>query len=201
MRIKNLAKTKRRYATILADPPWSYGRNQTEWERERSMFDRQLPYISMSLADICMLPVERLAADDAILWLWTTNAMLQEGLDVMDAWGFKYVGVRTWVKPKIGIGYWMRGQTEQLLMGIRGKPNRQKHYDPAQVNFGISTLLVAPAGAHSTKPPESYRDIEKQGKPPRIELFARRPRHGWDSWGNEAKEPSKEFARDARRHL
>jgi len=201
LRIKSLAKTKHRYATILADPPWRYGRNQTVSKGERSMFDRQLPYTSMSLSDICILPIERLSAEDAILWLWTTNAMLQEGLDVVDAWGFKYVGVRTWVKPRVGIGYWLRGQTEQLLMGIRGKPNRQDHYNPAAVNRGISTLLMAPAGKHSAKPPESYRDIERMSKPPRLELFARRPRHGWDSWGLEARGMNKGLERDIRRHL
>lgn len=165
------------------------------------MFDRQLPYTSMSTADICALPIERLAQDDAMLWLWVTNSLLPDGLRVMKAWGFKFVGVRTWVKPRVGIGYWLRGQTEQLLLGIRGKPNRQKHYDPAAVNCGVSTLLAAPAGKHSAKPPESYRDIEKQSKPPRIELFARRARKGWDSWGNEAREIDKELERDMRRHL
>ena len=201
MRIKSLAQTKRRYATILADPPWRYSRNQTATKGERSMFDRQLPYTSMPLADICLLPVERIAAEDSMLWLWATNALLQEGLDVMDAWGFKYVGLRTWAKPKVGIGYWLRGQTEQLLLGIRGKPNRQEHYNPAKVNYGITTLLLAPAGKHSAKPPESYRDIERMSKPPRIELFARRERKGWDSWGNEAKELDKELEHDVRRYL
>lgn len=166
------------------------------------MFDRELPYTSMSLADICMLPIERLANEDAMLWLWTTNAMLQEGLDVMDAWGFKYVGVRTWAKSKMGIGYWLRGQTEQLLLGVRGKPNAQDHYNPAAVNKGISTLLMAPVGKHSVKPPESYRDIEKMSKPPRLELFARRRRDGWDRWGLQAPdEDGKVLANEYAKHL
>ena len=202
MRIKNLAKTKRRYATILADPPWSYyGNREKTSDQELNMWRRKYPYGSMKLSEIQKLPVERIAAEDAILWLWTTNAMLQEGLDVLDAWGFKYVGVRTWVKPKIGIGYWLRGQTEQLLLGIHGKPNRQKHYNPAAINKGISTLLAAPTNAHSSKPPESYRDIERMSKPPRIELFARRAREGWDSWGREAKGMDMRLERDIEKYL
>jgi len=201
MAVVNIYRTKRRYATILADPPWRYDRNQTESKGERSFMDRLLPYTSMTTDEIAALPISRICAGHATLWLWTTNAHIHEALHVMETWGLKYRGMRTWLKPHIGTGFWLRGQTEHLLLGTRGNPLRAKQYDPQSANKGVSTALLAPAGKHSSKPPESYRDIERMSKEPRIELFARRPRKGWDSWGNEAKEIDKKLERDIRRLL
>lgn len=201
MAVVDIYTTKRRYATILADPPWRYNRNQTDWKGERSVFDRVLPYRSMPTTEILALPIERLAERSSMLWLWVTNAHLHEGLHTLKRWGFRYVGMRTWAKPHYGTGFWLRGQTEHLMLGVRGQPNRNKQYQPNAVNHGISTLLSAPTGQHSSKPPESYRDIERMSKEPRIELFARRARPGWDSWGLEAKEINKKLERDVRRYL
>ena len=202
LRIKNLVKTKRRYATILADPPWRFEVNKRETDSEVLLWDRKLPYVSMEAVDIEALPVGRLADKDAMLWLWSTGVHIHEALHVMKAWGFNYRTMRIWVKPRIGTGYWFRGQHEILLLGIRGRPSRgRKNHMSAIAGNNISTVFSAPTSKHSAKPPESYRDIERLSKPPRIELFARRARRGWDSWGDEAKEIDKELERDVRRYL
>ncbi len=166
------------------------------------MWRRKQPYGSMKLEDIFKLPVERIAAEDAMLWLWTTNAHIHDALHVMEEWGFTYKTKRTWFKPKFGMGFWLRGQTEELLLGTRGAPTRGGAKRASAIEgHNIPTALIAPAGKHSAKPPESYRDIERLSKPPRIELFARRARKGWDSWGNEAKELDKELERDVDKYL
>lgn len=167
------------------------------------MWRRRQPYASMTLDAIQALPVARVAADDAMLWLWTTNAHFHDALHTMEMWGFEYKTVRTWFKPNLGMGFWLRGQTEHLLLGTRGAPTggRERKHAYAIPGNNISTALIAPVGKHSAKPPESYRDIERLSKPPRIELFARRARKGWDSWGNEARDVDRKLERDIRRHL
>ncbi len=188
MRIKNLAKTKRRYHTILADPPWSYyGNREKTSDQELNMWRRKLPYGSMSTDAICDLPVSRIAEKDAILFLWTTNAHIEDALEVILAWEFDYKTMRTWGKSHFGQGYWLRGQTEHLLLATRGSPTGgRKKTASAIKGHNISTLLLAPAGKHSAKPRESYEAVRRLGRTPRIELFARRRRDGFDRWGKQA---------------
>jgi N6-adenosine-specific RNA methylase IME4 len=162
--------TPGRYTTILADPPWNIG--QIGGNRGANHHYGLLP-----VEQIVALPMARLAADSAHLWLWTTNAALFAAKQVMDAWGFTYRSVLTWVKPYLGMGRYLRTQTEHLLLGTRGK---------APVLFrGQGSWFYAPVQDHSRKPEEQYAIIERLSPGPYLELFARRRRPGWHVWGNE----------------
>jgi N6-adenosine-specific RNA methylase IME4 len=157
------------YRTILADPPWDI--NQI------GLRGASVHYRLMSVDAICALPVKNLAAEASHLWLWVTNASLPAGLRVMEAWGFSYRSCLTWIKPSFGLGQYLRTQTEHLLFGIHGK---------APVLFrSQGTWFYAPLQRHSQKPEEQYAIIERLSPAPRLELFARRERPGWDAWGNE----------------
>jgi N6-adenosine-specific RNA methylase IME4 len=159
-----------RYRTILADPPWTMQQTSSKGAIRH--------YPLMELDDICALPVSRLAADNAHCWLWTTNASLHAGREVLEAWGFAYRSCLTWIKPRLGLGfYYLRNQTEHLLLGTRGK---------APVLFrGQGTWFYAPVQEHSQKPAEQFAVIERCSPGPYLELFARRKQPGWDAWGNE----------------
>lgn len=160
----------KRYSTILADPPWGISSQKGSLSPDRY-------YPLMSLSEICALRVHDLAADDAHLWLWVTNAGMQEQIAVMEAFGFSYRSCLTWIKPSFGLGQYLRNQTEHLLFGVRGR---------APIQFrSQGTWLYAPRQEHSHKPEEQYAIIERCSPGPYLELFARRKRPGWDSWGNE----------------
>ena len=159
----------RRYRTILADPPWDIHHN--------GRWGTASPYPVMSLADIGALRVQALASDDAHLWLWVTNSAIHAGQAVMEAWGFSYRSCLTWIKPRFGLGQYLRTQTEHLLLGVRGR---------APIQFRAQgTWFYAPVQEHSRKPEEQYAIIERCSPGPYLELFARRRRPGWDVWGNE----------------
>jgi N6-adenosine-specific RNA methylase IME4 len=158
-----------RYRTILADPPWDI--------HQRGAYGAIRHYPLMTLEAICNLRVDRLAAEDAHLWLWVTNAALHAGSHVMQAWGFTYRSCLTWIKPRFGLGNYLRNQTEHLLLGTRGK---------APVLFrGQGTWLYAPVQEHSHKPEEQYAIIQRCSPGPYLELFARHKHPGWHTWGNE----------------
>jgi len=157
------------YRTILADPPWDI--------QQQGSLGAIRHYPLMSAEAICALRVERLCEPDTHLWLWVTNASLHTGKAVMEAWGFTYRSCLTWIKPRFGLGVYLRNQTEHLLLGTRGK---------APVLFrGQGTWFYAPVQEHSHKPEEQYAIIERCSPGPYLELFARRERPGWDVWGNE----------------
>jgi N6-adenosine-specific RNA methylase IME4 len=131
----------------------------------------------MSIAEISALPVGELAAEDAHLWLWATNADVFAQAEVMKAWGFSYRTCLTWIKPRFGLGQYLRSQTEHLLLGVRGR---------APMRFrSQGSWFYAPVQDHSHKPEEQYAIVERCSPGPYLELFARRPRPGWDVWGNE----------------
>ena len=155
------------YQTILADPPWKYGKG---WGWGAGEY-----YPLMSLEDICDLKVP--STENSHLWLWCPNGLLPQGLRVMKEWGFEYKTCLTWVKNRSIFGYYLKGQTEQLLFGVKGKlpPNDRKQ----------TTLINAKIRKHSQKPDEVYEIIEKISPEPYLELFARNKRNGWDVWGNE----------------
>lgn len=158
-------KRPRLFHTILADPPWD------------SPTQRIHHYPVMTLDRIAALPVGQLAAPDAHLWLWVTNGNWRQQATIMEAWGFSYRSCLTWIKPRFGMGAYLRNQTEHLLFGVRGR---------APIQFrGQGTWLYAPVQEHSHKPEEQYAIIERCSPGPYLELFARRPRLGWSSWGNE----------------
>lgn len=166
------------FRVIVADPPWAYA------ERRPTNDSRGYPgYSGMTIEEICALPVAGLADGDSFLWLWTTNAFLDESFDVCRAWGFKYRTLLTWGKNKIGLGDWLRGQTEHCLFASRGKP--------VVTLTAQSTLLIADTGEHSEKPEAFYRLVEEVCPAPdqgRLEMFARKPREGWRAWGAEVDE-------------
>jgi N6-adenosine-specific RNA methylase IME4 len=158
-----------RYRTILADPPWA--------TNQAGRLGAARHYPVMKLKAICALRVSDLAADDAHLWLWITNSNFFEAIRVMEAWGFAYRSCLTWIKPRFGLGMYLRNQTEHLLLGVRGK---------APIQFkGQGSWFYAPVQDHSHKPEEQYAIIERCSPGPYLELFARRYQPGWDVWGNE----------------
>ena len=162
--------TRKKYSVILADPPWDV--------QQKGAYGAERHYSLMSMERIKKLPVEDLAADDAHLWLWVTNATLRDGYDVMESWGFTPRSPLTWIKPRFTLGVYLRNATEHLILGTRGK---------APVKFKSQpTWMFAPLQDHSHKPEEQYAVIERvSGEGPRLELFARRRQPGWDVWGNE----------------
>lgn len=168
--LARLAESGIRFGTIYADPAWQYGNQATR----ASTGDH---YVGMSVDDICALPIAPLAADNAHLHLWTTNAFLFEAKRVMEAWGFEYKSCYIWVKPQMGMGNYWRVSHEFLLLGIRGSA---PFADRSLMSWG-----EFPRRQHSAKPEEIRALIEKASPGPRLELFARRQAPGWYVWGNE----------------
>jgi N6-adenosine-specific RNA methylase IME4 len=170
----------KKYNAIYADPPWQYRDKAHAGKR-----GAEYKYPCLSIDDIKALPVNTLAAEDCALLLWVTFPQLQEGMDVMAAWGFKYKTVAfTWVKTtkngKLfwGMGNWTRSNAEICLLGLRGRPSR--------ISCGVHSIIMTPVREHSRKPDEAReRIVQLMGDVPRIELFARERAPGWDAWGNE----------------
>jgi N6-adenosine-specific RNA methylase IME4 len=170
-----VASTQSTYKTIMADPPWDIDqKNSNKKRRERGA---ESHYPLMTLDEIKALPVSDLAEADSHCWLWVTNGTLRHGFDVLEAWGFTPRSILTWIKPRFGLGMYLRNATEHLLLGTRGK---------APVNYrGQPTWVFAPLQDHSHKPEEQYAIIERLSDPPYLELFARRSQPHWDAWGND----------------
>jgi len=169
-----------RFPVILADPPWRYEHVKTE----SRAIENQYP--SMDLDDIRRMPVADIATTDSILFLWATSPKLTESLSVVDAWGFTYRTCAVWTKDMIGMGYYFRQQHELLLVCTRGNPPTPAPSDR------VSSVVSASRGKHSAKPVEFYEIIERMYPTlPKVELFCRSPRSGWQAWGNQA---SKEAA-------
>jgi len=181
----DLFAATKRYATLLADPPWlERGGGQVKRGADRH-------YPLMATRDICALPVRDLALDDAHLYLWVTNNFLPDGLEVMRAWGFRYVTNLAWGKvrdgkPQQGLGQYFRGAHELLLFGVRGRVPYRTTADGKRAQH--PSLVLEPRGEHSRKPEVFHRIIEKVSPGPYLELFARRPMPGWAVWGNEVEQ-------------
>lgn len=170
-----------KYNIIYADPPWNY--NDPCNSGKRGAIHK---YPTMSIEEIKKLPVRKIAADDSLLFLWVTFPLLQEGLDTIAAWGFKYKTIAfNWIKQSKtgqslhwGMGNWTRANSEICLLGVRGNPKR--------VSAGVHSVVMSPLRKHSQKPDEVRdRIVELAGDLPRIELFARNETEGWHVWGNE----------------
>ena len=162
---------RKKYKTILADPPWDVN--------QRGNYGAVNHYDLMTLDRIKAMPIKDLVEDNAHCWLWVTNGTLRFGYEVLEAWGFTPRSVFTWVKPRFNLGVYLRNATEHMLFGTRGK---------APVQFkGQGTWSFCPLGRHSEKPHEQYAIIERVSPGPYLELFARRKQPGWDVWGNEVK--------------
>lgn len=161
--------TWRKYKTIMLDPPWDIN--------QKGKLGAINHYNLMTLDQIRNLPIPELAADDAHLWLWVPNGLVPEAIQLIKDWGFTYRNSFYWIKPRLGLGVYLRNASETVLFATRGK---------APVLFkGQPNWLFAPLQDHSHKQEEMYEVIERVSPGPYLELFARRHRHGWDSWGNE----------------
>jgi len=173
------------FSLIEADPCWAYSN-----QGGRGAADKH--YQTMSLAELIALPVEKLAAPDAVLFLWATWPTLPDAFALMKAWSFEYKNCGLlWAKtnkvastPFVGLGHWTRGNSEPCLFGVRGKPKR---VDAAVQQLLVDDLLVAPVGEHSAKPIEAKeRMLRLVGEDvPAIELFARSKHPAFESWGLE----------------
>ena len=175
----------RRFGTILADPPWQFANRTGKVAPEHKRLAR---YGTLTLPEICSLPVAEAAASPAHLYLWVPNALLTEGLDVMEAWGFDYKANLVWHQVRAdggsdgrGVGFYFRNVTELLLFGTRGRAARTLAPGRRQVN-----LLATRKREHSRKPDEIFPVIEACSPGPFLELFARGPRPGWTGWGDQA---------------
>ncbi|MGH9062459.1 MAG: MT-A70 family methyltransferase [Acidimicrobiales bacterium] len=172
------------FGTLLADPPWRFLNRTGKVAPEHRRLSR---YDTLTWKEIAALPVTELAADPAHCYLWVPNALLAEGLRVLEAWGFTYKTMLVWHKVRKdggsdgrGVGFYFRNVTEPVLFGVRG---HLRTFGPGrrQVN-----LLATQKREHSRKPDELYPIIEQCSPGPYLELFARYSQPGWTAWGNEA---------------
>lgn len=178
---------RKRFATIMADPPWQFVNRTGKMAPEHKRLNR---YGTMDLEAIKGLPVADAAAATSHLYLWVPNALLPEGLEVMKAWGFNYKSNIIWHKLRKdggsdgrGVGFYFRNVTEIILFGVRGKNARTLDPGRTQVNY-IGTRKRE----HSRKPDEQYPLIESCSPGPYLEMFGRGVRKGWSTWGNQAEE-------------
>jgi N6-adenosine-specific RNA methylase IME4 len=178
---------EQRFGAILADPPWRFQNKTGKMAPEHRRLNR---YATLTLAEIKALPVGQAAAETSHLYLWVPNALLPQGLEVMEAWGFGYKSNIVWHKVRKdggpdgrGVGFYFRNVTELLLFGVRGKNARTLGPGRTQVNY-----LATRKREHSRKPEEQYNLIQSCSPGPFLELFARGTREGWRCWGTEAKE-------------
>ena len=169
----------KKYKIIYADPPWGYVQKKVRGGAARH-------YPTMSIENICALPVPQIADDDCVLFLWTTFPQIAAALKLIKAWGFSYKTIAfVWLKQNkksrtwfFGLGFWTRGNAEICLLAKRGKPKRH--------SAGVHQFIISPVEEHSKKP-DVTRDkiVELAGDLSRVELFARQKTPGWDVWGNE----------------
>lgn len=166
----------KKYQIILADPPWPI-----KWPASPSIGTKPLPYATMPVAEICALPVWKIADDFSMLFLWTTNEFLPEALWVARHWKFQYDKLWTWCKPT-GAGGHPRNATEHIVVARRGTLKSLSNHEKA-----VNNWFIAPTRGHSVKPKEA-RDLIEHCYPNvtrKIELFARERVLGWDTWGLE----------------
>ena len=188
---------EKKYQVIYADPPWDYGGkmqyDKTTIKDENVGFEKKIflssasfKYPTVKLKQLKELDVNSIAADDCILFMWTTGPQMANSIELGEAWGFEYKTVGfVWLKPKragdgyvLGMGYWTRSNVEICLIATKGKPRRKSKT--------VSQLIFSPREKHSKKP-DITRDliVELMGDLPRLEMFARESTPGWDVWGNE----------------
>lgn len=174
---------KKKYNIIYADPAWPYTDKRTGGSMKSAARQH---YDVMTLEDMAALPVQDIAADNCLLAMWWVPPQPQEALDLVRAWGFELKTMKgfTWHKltkhgkSHFGMGHYTRGNTEDCLFAIKGKPKR--------IDASVRQFIEAKIREHSRKPDEARdRLVQLYGDVPRIELFARQTFDGWDSWGNE----------------
>jgi N6-adenosine-specific RNA methylase IME4 len=171
------------YSTILIDPPWRFDNRTGKMAPEHKRLRR---YRTMSMAEIAALPVGKYAATPSHLYLWCPNALLPDGLKIMEAWGFTYKTNIVWYKIRKdggpdgrGVGFYFRNVTELLLFGVKGSlrtlaPGRRQ-----------TNVILSRKQEHSRKPESTHEIIEACSPGPYLELFARERVPGWTCWGDE----------------
>lgn len=171
------------YSTILADPPWKFNNRTGKMAPEHKRLYR---YHTMTNDEIINLPVSKIAAPKAHLYLWVPNALISLGLQVMESWGFTYKTNIVWYKvrkdggpDRRGVGFYFRNVTELILFGVKGS------YRTLQPGRTMPNIIISQKREHSRKPEQQYSVIEKCSPGPYIELFARVARLGWECWGDE----------------
>jgi len=173
----------KKYKVILADPPWQW----KTWSKKGRTKTPDKHYAEMSLDKIKKLNVQKYAANDCVLLLWTTYPHILDAFKIINAWGFKFSTIAfTWVKTNknsgsifMGMGYWTRTNAEICMLAKQGHPHRQA--------ADVRQVIISPRRRHSQKPDEQYKRIERLLIGPYLELFARYKHKHWDIWGNELK--------------
>jgi len=160
------------FRVLVLDPPWPYG---TQYDPDGRRAAN--PYPEMSIEEIGGLPVPERAHDDCVLFLWTTHKFMRDSFALLDDWGFRDVSIITWVKDRMGLGQWLRSQTEFCIMAVKGKPITNL--------TNQTTVVYGPMREHSRKPDEFFYMVESLCPGSKLEFFAREQREGWVSWGNE----------------
>lgn len=177
-----------KFRTIVADPPWSKNQSSGGTNNYGGAINH---YPLMDIERIKNMPIAQLADDDAHLYLWVTNSNIDEGLEVVKAWGFRYITMFHWIKPKLGVGNYLRNASESCIFAVRGKlPPKNR----TQINWLISYPTV-----HSEKPREFISIVERVSPGPYLELFCRkRPASAekWYCWGNETENGADIFISD-----
>ena len=172
--------SRSKFKTIVADPPWRY-KTRMRSDRANGKLMKSVPfdeYSTMSLDEICDLPVREIAEDDAHLYLWTTQLFLRDSYRVLDAWGFRQAAVLVWAKPPKGVCGTYVCSVEFCIFARRGNLQHKRRQ--------LGTCYQWPRSGHSAKP-EAFIDMVESVSPgPYLELFARRTRLGWATWGNQA---------------
>jgi N6-adenosine-specific RNA methylase IME4 len=178
----------KKYPVIYADPPWRFLAYSEKGEGRGAVAH----YDCMNMSELRAMPVAKIAEDNCVLFLWTTDPFLAHGMDLIRAWGFEFKTVAFyWAKLKksavngslsqedffTGLGYWTRANIEPCLLATRGHPKR--------ISKKVRRLIISPRREHSRKPDEIYERIQELVEGPYIELFARSSRDGWESWGNQ----------------
>jgi len=159
-----------KFAVIVVDPPWPYGTSYDQEGRRAAS-----PYPEMSLEEIAGIPLP--AGDDCMLWLWTTHAFMRHAFGLLDQWEFQEKAILTWVKDRMGLGQWLRSQSEFCIMAVKGKP---------QITLTSQTTVVAgKLREHSRKPDEFYALVESLCPGRKLDYFSREKREGWAQVGNE----------------
>ncbi len=174
-----------RFSTVLADPPWRFINRTGKVAPEHRRLSR---YDTMTVEEIAALPIAKIVNPTAHLYLWVPNALLPEGMSVLQSWGFTYKTNVVWRKIRKdggsdgrGVGFYFRNVTELILFGVRGKNARTLPPGRSQVNY-----IETRKREHSRKPDEQYAVIESCSPGPYLELFGRGSRAGWQMWGNQA---------------
>lgn len=169
----------KKYKTIIADPPWM----ERGGGKIKRGADKHYPL--MKTKDIINMKdfIQEISDENCHLYLWTTNSFLKDGLQVMEEWGFRYITTITWMKNAIGLGQYFRGLTEHCLFGVKGKLPYKMNEDGKRMQG--RTGFIESKTIHSRKPEKIFEMAETVSYEPRIELFARNKREGWDNWGNE----------------